>query len=210
MSELSLVGSTIFTNIEAIDIDQQGPFSTVEYHIPNGPFSDYVSFMNPLEGSLILTKGLDYEKLQAFEVKIIAQDQGSPPQVNETTLKINVQDADDQNPAFYFERYRAIIPEGNNEGLKLQVQPQDIQAFDKDLGINSPVYYSFSGVDSDYRYFELNRNTGQIYLKGEIPEDKFLHSVTLVVKATQFDNPDRYTVTTLSAVSYTHLRAHRD
>ena len=80
------MGSTIFTNIEAIDIDQQGPFSTVEYHIPNGPFSDYVSFTNPLEGSLILTKSLDYEKLQGFEVKIIAQDQGSPPQVNETTL----------------------------------------------------------------------------------------------------------------------------
>ena len=62
-------------------------------------------------------------------------------------------------------------------GQKLLVQPQDIKAFDKDLGIAAPVYYTFGGsggggngggsTDSaymadEYKYFELNRNTGEL------------------------------------------------
>lgn len=45
-----------------------------------------------------------------------------------------MQDADDQNPAFFYERYDALLPEGGAEGQKLLVQPQDLRAFDKDLG----------------------------------------------------------------------------
>ena len=197
VSELSLVGSVLHSEVLAEDADQPGPFSTLEYHIPSGPFSDFVAFQNPLEGKVILTKSLDFEKLQMFTVKIVAQDQGSPPQYNETSLVINVLDADDQNPAFYFERYTALLPEAPTMGSKLQVQPQDLQAFDKDLGINSPVYYSFAGQGDSYIHFELNRNTGQIYIKGDIPDSELRQPATLVVRATQFDNPDRYTVTTL-------------
>ena len=198
VSELSLVGSVLHSDVLAKDADQAGPFSTVEYNIPAGPFSEYLAIENPLEGKIMLTKSLDFETLQLFSVKLVAQDQGSPPQYNETTIVINVLDADDQNPAFYFERYSAILPSAPTRGSKLQVEPQDVQAFDKDVGINSPVYYSFSGQGDDYMHFELNRNTGQIYIKGDIPDSKFRQPATLIVRATQFDNPDRYAVTTLS------------
>ena len=95
---------------------------------------------------------------------------------------ISVSDADDQNPAFYYERYDALLPRGEDAravGQKLLVQPQDIKAFDKDLGIAAPVYYTFGGsggggngggsVDTtymadEYKYFELNRNTGEILI----------------------------------------------
>ena len=95
---------------------------------------------------------------------------------------ISVSDADDQNPAFYYERYDALLPRGEDAravGQKLLVQPQDIKAFDKDLGIAAPVYYTFGGsggggngggsVDTtymadEYKYFELNRNTGEIII----------------------------------------------
>jgi hypothetical protein len=33
-----------------------GPFSTVEYHMVPGPFSDYLAFENPLDGRLTLVK----------------------------------------------------------------------------------------------------------------------------------------------------------
>lgn len=198
ISELTIVGSNIFNGIRAVDNDQPGPFSTVEYSIANDPLSSYVAFENPLEGSLVLTKHLDYETLQSFQVKILARDQGSPPQESETLVTINVQDADDQNPAFFYDHYDARLPEGPTEGQKLLVQPQDIRAFDKDIGLGSPVYYAFNANAEEYKYFELNRNTGHIYIKSDIPESDFLQPVTLVVKATQFDNPDRYAVTTLT------------
>ena len=66
------VGSRISTGvIRAVDDDQPGPFSTIEYLVkPGTKFSEYVAFENPLEGSLILTKRLDYETLRDFEVHI--------------------------------------------------------------------------------------------------------------------------------------------
>ena len=66
------VGSRISTGvIRAVDDDQPGPFSTIEYLVkPGSKFSEYVAFENPLEGSLILTKRLDYETLRDFEVHI--------------------------------------------------------------------------------------------------------------------------------------------
>ena len=109
ISELSIIGSLIFNDVLAVDVDQPGPFSTVEYRIENGPYSDFVAFDNPLEGKLILTKKLDFEKLQKFQLKVIAQDQGLPPRYNETSLIINVRDADDQNPAFYSDQYLSLI-----------------------------------------------------------------------------------------------------
>lgn len=184
------------------DADQPGPFSTVEYYVSEGPFSDYVAFENPLEGNLVLTKSLDYETLRSFSLKIQAKDQGAPPMVSEALVTINVIDADDQNPAFLYERYDALLPppdlvqagqDQGNQGYKLFVQPQDLRAFDKDLGISSPIFYSFSGDGADEaKYFELNKNTGHIYVKSAIPPNEFMQPVTLVVKATQFDNADRY------------------
>ena len=78
------------------------------------------------------------------------------------------------------------------------VQPQELKAFDKDLGLGAPIFYTFNGVSDEYKYFELNRNTGHIYITAGIPESEFTQPVTLVVQATQFDNPDRYAVTTLT------------
>ena len=67
------MGSRISTGIiRAVDNDQPGPFSTVEYLIkPGSKHSEYVGFENPLEGSLVLAKRLDYETLREFEVLFI-------------------------------------------------------------------------------------------------------------------------------------------
>ena len=182
----------------------------MEYYVADGPFADYVAFENPLEGNLVLTKGLDYETMRSFSLTIEAKDQGAPPLSSRALVTINVIDADDQNPAFLYERYDALLPppgllEKDNQGHKLFVQPQDLRAFDKDLGISAPVFYSFSGDAQQAKYFELNRNTGHIYVKSAIPDNEFLQPVTLVIKATQFDNEDRYTVTTLTVTRDGHF-----
>ena len=210
LSELTVVGSKILS-ITSTDSDQAGPFSTVEYYVADGPFSDYVAFENPLEGNLVLTKGLDYETMRSFSLTIEAKDQGAPPLSSRALVTVNVVDADDQNPAFLYERYDALLPppgllEAENKGHKLFVQPQDLRAFDKDLGISAPVFYTFSGDSEEaLKYFELNRNTGHIYVKSAIPDNEFLQPVTLVIKATQFDNEDRYTVTTLTVTRDGHF-----
>ena len=41
-------------------------------------------------------------------------------------------------------------------------------------------------------------SAGHIYIMTDLPDTEFLQPATLVVKATQYDNPDRYAVTTLT------------
>ena len=199
ISEAVMVGSDITDDILAVDDDQPGPFSSVVYSIPSSsPFSDFVSMTNPLQGRIVLSKSLDYESLQSFQVRLIAKDQGSPPRESETTITINVLDADDQNPVFHYDRYEALLPEHTREVTKLKVEPEDISAFDKDLGLDSPVLYTFSGTGLEYQYFSLNTTSGEIFLTREILSSEFSQPVTLVVKATEKDNPDRYSLTTLT------------
>ena len=141
MSELALTGSVLTTDILAVDVDQPGPFSTVQYNIKPGPFSDVIMFDNQLQGKLTLVKALDYEKRRQIKLRIVAQDQGLPPRSNETSLTINVMDADDQNPVFLHAQYKAvllyIITENNTTvsdgelpvrmGLKVEVNSHGIK-----------------------------------------------------------------------------------
>ncbi|KAE8742866.1 hypothetical protein FOCC_FOCC011547, partial [Frankliniella occidentalis] len=123
ISEVTVVGTRVLQGVRAVDADQPGPYSTVQYSVlpgPNAPvfinskkeiLEDYFMFVNALEGTLVLRKALDYETLSNFTVNIRAQDQGTPPQFSDTTLYVQVVDADDQNPRFYDERYSAILPD---------------------------------------------------------------------------------------------------
>lgn len=36
---MTVVGSTVIQGIKAVDKDQYGPFSTVSYHVDDGPYS---------------------------------------------------------------------------------------------------------------------------------------------------------------------------
>ena len=49
ISELAVTGSQVFSDILAVDVDQPGPFSSVQYHIEPGPNSDMLEFDNQLQ-----------------------------------------------------------------------------------------------------------------------------------------------------------------
>uniref|UniRef100_A0A1V1FIP7 Putative CTL9 n=1 Tax=Reticulitermes speratus TaxID=60591 RepID=A0A1V1FIP7_9NEOP len=198
ISEVTVVGTRVLQGVRAVDADQQGPYSTVQYSVMPGPHSDYFVFVNGLEGTLLLRKALDYETLSNFSVDIRAQDQGSPPQHSDTVLYVNVIDADDQNPRFYDDRYTAVLPDSPVQGTRLHIQPRDIAAYDQDLGINAAIFYSFNSVGADYRYFDIDRTSGHVTIKRSIPDDELVQPATLVVRATQYDNQDRYALATLT------------
>ncbi|XP_014245575.1 protocadherin Fat 4 [Cimex lectularius] len=198
ISEVTVVGTRVLQGVRARDKDQQGPFSTVQYTVLPGPNSDHFVFVNGLEGTLVLRKPLDFESLPNFTLTIRAQDQGNPPQYTDTLLYVNVIDADDQNPKFVHERYSTILPDHASEGTRLSIKPTEIAAFDQDLGIKSPLFYSFNTGLTEYKYFEIDRATGHFTIKKRIPEDEILQPVTLILRATQSDNRDRYALTTLT------------
>ncbi|XP_053964268.1 protocadherin beta-11 isoform X2 [Anastrepha ludens] len=205
LSEVTVPGTRILQGAHAEDADQPGPFSTVEYQILPGPYFGYVQFLSPLEGTLVLKKSLDYETMQNFTVKLRAQDQGSPPKYTDTTLRVVITDADDQNPKFQYESYTGELPSDGRPG-ELRLRPEQIAAVDQDEGICAPIQYTIV-QSQDTKYFRINPHTGIISLLTPIGYADLINGATLVVKATQIDNADRYALTT---VMLTRAGTHGD
>lgn len=195
LSEVTVPRTRILQGAKAVDIDGPGPFSTVEYSVLPGPHSDIVDFVNPLEGTLILRKPLDYETLKNFTIKLRAQDHGTPPKFSDTTLRVQIIDADDQNPKFLRATYQAILPIDGRPG-ELKILPEPIRAVDQDEGLRAPIQYSIT-QSVEARYFKINPRSGSLTLVAPINPLEFPQTVTLVIKATQVDNPDRYALATL-------------
>ena len=195
VSEATPTGSTLLI-IRAEDSDQPGPFSTVEYSVVEGTHSRFVRFPSPLEGRLLLDQALDFESVSELEVTVEARDQGNPILRSRASLVVTVLDTDDQNPAFSEEHYTAVLPYEAKPGDELHIEPQTLEAVDQDIGINSTISYSFHGSSHDEQFFQINDSTGEIVLRQQL--DKGWPGSTLVVKATQADNQDRYSVVTLS------------
>lgn len=194
LSEVTVKGTRILQGARAVDADQPGPYSTVEYQVLPGPLSDYVDFVNPLEGTLQLKKSLDYEQLKNFTVKLRAQDQGNPPKFSDTFLRVFITDADDQNPKFNFETYTAEFPPSGKTG-RLKIYPEAITARDQDEGLQAEIRYSINS-SPESRYFSINPKTADVELITWFDVQK----TTLVIKATQVDNKDRYALATLAVM----------
>lgn len=74
-------------------------------------FQELVHFAHELESVVVVGSTLDYESLHNFTVTLRAADAGSPPLHADAQLIVELLDADDQNPAFSYEHYTAVIPD---------------------------------------------------------------------------------------------------
>lgn len=63
------------------------------------------------------------------------QDQGNPPQSSDTVLRVNVIDADDQNPAFLNDQYKVTIPNGE-KSVRNDYSYHQLQCLQRGTGIN--------------------------------------------------------------------------
>jgi hypothetical protein len=102
------------------------------------------------------------------------QDQGVPPLSASSSLLITVRDVDDMNPAFTHSVYRIQIPEdypltGTAPLRRIDFSPP-ILATDQDTGILAPLEYRIT-AGNELQYFELDKNTGQLYLAKEIDRE---------------------------------------
>lgn len=206
LNETAQVGSLLPNNeIVAVDHDQQGPLSTIEYSIvPGSLYSDSFSFLNPLDSrSLIVkdTRYLDYESQSKVTLKIMARDQGEPPNWAITSLYLNLFDQDDLNPMFTEDKYFAYLKD-NKPGEVIDILPKRLMARDGDKTINSPVVYSFHLKTNQSIHFDLDQDLGILKLKKSMPisssESPQQQQFCLLVRATQVDNPRRWSLSAIN------------
>ncbi|XP_022708177.1 cadherin-99C-like isoform X2 [Varroa jacobsoni] len=185
VSEEAPVGTMVFANFTATDLDA-GVNGLVEYFVEGTEKGDeadsndaahFFSVDSPHQGIVTIKRPLDYERAQVYYLRVIAVDKAvniEDRQTSTTTLTINIEDADDLPPMFFYPgctahnlngvcegvQYRGEVASGAIEGA-LKLRPDTIYARDQD-SMDHPIQYSFvDGTPSDFRsIFEINITTG--------------------------------------------------
>ncbi|CAI5652125.1 unnamed protein product [Oreochromis niloticus] len=115
---------------------------------------------------LVIQKPLDREKENEHKLILTAADGGNPPRSGTLNVTVIVLDSNDNHPFFSEEVYSVTIPENVERHTSVIM----IKANDLDEGVNGEIEYFF-GSELDpklYDTFSLDKNTGEIRVKGEI------------------------------------------
>ncbi|XP_012875782.1 PREDICTED: protocadherin beta-2-like [Dipodomys ordii] len=95
--------------------------------------------INADSGQLFALRALDYEALQAFEVRVRAADRGSPPLSSQALVRVQVLDANDNSPFVLYPLQNASAP--CTELLPRAAEPgylvSKVVAVDRDSGQNA-------------------------------------------------------------------------
>ncbi|KAG9490989.1 hypothetical protein GDO78_006371, partial [Eleutherodactylus coqui] len=112
---------------------------------------------------LVTAGPLDREITSAYNITIIAEDEGSTPMVTKKTIHITVSDMNDNPPVFNVPFYISYIPEHTPAGTSIQ----SIQASDLDENENARITYSIMNINIDdipvTSYVSINSMTGVLY-----------------------------------------------
>ncbi|KAM8988152.1 cadherin EGF LAG seven-pass G-type receptor 2 isoform 1-T1 [Ara ararauna] len=151
------VGYEVLT-VRATDGDT-GPNANILYRLLNGGGVNEVFEIDPRSG-VIRTRGpVDREAVEAFELLVEATDQGQElgPRSATATVRIAVEDDNDNAPQFSEKRYVAQVPEDTAPTAAVL----RVTATDRDKGSNALVHYSI--VSGNTRgHFYIDAQTGAL------------------------------------------------
>ncbi|TSV15243.1 Protocadherin gamma-A8 [Bagarius yarrelli] len=179
-------GLSIFT-VKASDADsnQNARVSYIlEESTVNGlPVSSYVS-VSPDSGVINAARSFDYEQLKEFHFRVRAQDGGSPPLSSNVTVKITVQDQNDNAP-------QVLYPVQTGGSVVAEIVPRSadvgylvtkVVAVDVDSGQNAWLSYRLQKV-TDRALFEVGAQNGEIRTVRQVTDkDAVKQKLTVVVE----------------------------
>lgn len=105
------------------------------------PSDDFLYF-------LCVNGSLDREKLDLYELRVVASDFGVPPLWSEKTFLVTVTDINDSPPMFEQDIFTVNVSEAASRGTALL----QVHAKDSDEGISSVVYYTVVNILDTYLF----------------------------------------------------------
>ncbi|XP_063784646.1 protocadherin gamma-C5-like isoform X15 [Pseudophryne corroboree] len=160
-----------------------------QYKLNANPYFS-LSVTNRDDGTLIpelvLEKVLDREEKAEHRLIVTAIDGGQQPRSGTTQISIIVLDINDNSPIFDKSQYKIHVI----ENIPINTVIIKLNATDQDEGANGEILYSFDHhtLDSAEKIFEINSNTGEIFVKGDVDyEDSKLYE--LFIKAVDKGSP---------------------
>ncbi|XP_077104169.1 protocadherin gamma-A12-like [Siphateles boraxobius] len=174
-------------SVKAHDADL-GANARVSYLISdndlNGtPISSFVS-INSDSGTIYATKLFDYEQLKSFTITVKAQDGGSPPLSSNASVKIIIQDQNDNAP-------QVLYPVQSGVSVVAEIVPRSadvgylvtkVVAVDVDSGQNAWLSYKLQKA-TDRALFEVGLQNGEIRTVRQVTDkDAVKQRLTVVVE----------------------------
>ena len=182
-------GNPVIAEIVATDADQ-GANAQIRYSITGGNTNDAFS-IDSSTGQLSLSMPLDYERTESYRLTVRAQDGGSPPKSNSTTVLIRVLDVNDNYPRFLTSVFQEAVLEDEDEGYVVM----RVQAFDADAGSNSALLYTIKDAARDLP-FSIDRHSGVLTTSRKLDREH-QHRYNFKVEAKDQGDPPRSATATI-------------
>ena len=179
VSETALVGEPII-QVFAKDKDT-GKDSRIFYNITSGNVDGTFS-IDTENGSIILQKPLDYERMKLYNLHVEASDGKFSSGAN---VSIQVIDYNDNSPKFSQPSFSFSVPENVSIGHLVG----SVNASDKDSSDNANIQYSISSV-GNYDAFFINSSTGDILTVSNL-DSETVKNYVILVQANDTGNPSR-------------------
>ncbi|XP_047209296.1 protocadherin beta-16-like [Girardinichthys multiradiatus] len=179
-------GLSIFT-VKATDADwnQNARVSyTLEDSSVNGvPVSSYVS-VSADSGVIHAVRSFDYEQIKDFHFRIKAQDGGSPPLCSNVTVKILIQDQNDNPPQVLYpvQTGGSVVAEMVPRSADVGYLVTKVVAVDVDSGQNAWLSYKLQKA-TDRALFEVGLQNGEIRTIRQVTDkDAVKQRLTVIVE----------------------------
>uniref|UniRef100_A0A8C7Q231 Cadherin domain-containing protein n=1 Tax=Oncorhynchus mykiss TaxID=8022 RepID=A0A8C7Q231_ONCMY len=186
VTENNSPGMSIFT-VSARDTDwnQNARISYIleDTQISGSPVSTYLS-INSETGVLHAVRSFDYEQIKQLKLVVKAQDGGSPPLSSNVTVKIMIQDQNDNAP-------QVLYPVQTSSSLVAEIVPRSadvgylvtkVVAVDVDSGQNAWLSYKLQKA-TDRALFEVGLQNGEIRTLRQVNDkDAVKQRLTIVVE----------------------------
>ncbi|KAL6474039.1 hypothetical protein MHYP_G00176000, partial [Metynnis hypsauchen] len=179
-------GLSIFT-VRARDADwnQNARVSYIlEDSSVNGvPVSSYVS-VSADSGVIHAVRSFDYEQIKDFQFRVIAQDGGSPPLSSNVSVKIIIQDQNDNAPQVLYpvQTGGSVVAEMVPRSADVGYLVTKVVAVDVDSGQNAWLSYKLQKA-TDRALFEVGAQNGEIRTVRQVTDkDAVKQKLTVVVE----------------------------
>ncbi|XP_062855066.1 putative protocadherin beta-18 [Trichomycterus rosablanca] len=186
VAENNLPGVSIFA-VTATDKDT-GNNARISYFLEeqsvNGvAASSYISF-NAESGEILAVRSFDYEKTKEFTICVKAQDGGNPPLSSNVSVKVIIQDQNDNAPQILYpvQTGGSVVAELVHRSADLGYLVTKVVAVDVDSGQNAWLSYKLQKA-TDRALFDVGLHNGEIRTVRQVTDkDAVKQKLTVVVE----------------------------
>ncbi|XP_063058926.1 protocadherin beta-6-like isoform X11 [Engraulis encrasicolus] len=179
-------GVSIFT-ISAQDADccqnARVSYFLEDTNINGAPASSLVS-INAETGVVSAARSFDYEQFKDFKISIRAQDGGSPPLSENTTVQVIIQDQNDNSPQILYpvQTSSSMVAELVPRSADIGYLVTKVVAVDVDSGQNAWLSYKLQKA-ADRPLFEVGAQNGEIRTVRQVTDkDAVKQKLTVIVE----------------------------